>query len=130
MLSYNDASRTTHIMKEHIDIWKAPIFLLYCDSDLAVIFIIQFGFFTLMYWYNFHGLISRHSSLEYIKRCCGVHFIDFSNNEENKFMLQTRADTIFCYIEINAASIMHELMIFKTSANIKLVEMSKCQHTF
>ena len=37
-------------------------------------------------------------------------------------MLQTRADKIVCYIEINAASIMHELMIAYTSANIKLLE--------
>ena len=83
-----------------------------------------------MHWYNFHGRIWKHLSLEYVKRCRDVYFIQSSNNEKNKFMLQTRADKISCYIEINAASIMHELMIAYKSANIKLVEMNKCQHTF
>ena len=119
--TYNERAHTIYERRLYFYSTAILIFLLFSLYNFA---------FSHINWYNFHGLISRHSSLEYIKRCCGVHFIDFSNNEENKFMLQTRADKISCYIEINAASIMHELMIAYKSANIKLVEMNKCQHTF
>ena len=117
MLSYSNASCTTHIRKEHIRYMKG----------VYVSILLRLSFFILINL-QIHANFLIRLSRPYLKT-----FISWIHKEMPWclfYMLQTRADKMFCYIEINAASIMHELMIVYTSANVKSEEMKKCQHTF